>query len=79
MTQEEDVRLALWKSQGNVINISSLVGAIGQSQAVSYVATKDFSFLECSFLGQVDQLPGTLLPQGQLSRGSNSHDQGLGP
>ncbi|XP_070306672.1 17-beta-hydroxysteroid dehydrogenase 14 isoform X7 [Odocoileus virginianus] len=30
----------LRKSQGNVINISSLVGAIGQSQAVPYVATK---------------------------------------
>ena len=30
----------LRKSRGNVINISSLVGAIGQSQAVPYVATK---------------------------------------
>ncbi|KAL4831317.1 hypothetical protein H8958_010024, partial [Nasalis larvatus] len=30
----------LRKSQGNVINISSLVGAIGQAQAVPYVATK---------------------------------------
>uniref|UniRef100_A0A2I3GA46 Pleckstrin homology domain containing A4 n=1 Tax=Nomascus leucogenys TaxID=61853 RepID=A0A2I3GA46_NOMLE len=30
----------LRKSQGNVINISSLVGAIGQVQAVPYVATK---------------------------------------
>ncbi|KAM4825077.1 L-fucose dehydrogenase [Thomomys bottae] len=30
----------LRKSQGNIINISSLVGAIGQSQAVPYVATK---------------------------------------
>ncbi|KAM4801058.1 L-fucose dehydrogenase isoform X1 [Urocitellus parryii] len=30
----------LRKTQGNVINISSLVGAIGQSQAVPYVATK---------------------------------------
>ncbi|KAM7060108.1 LOW QUALITY PROTEIN: L-fucose dehydrogenase [Molossus nigricans] len=30
----------LRKSRGNVINISSLVGAIGQSQAVPHVATK---------------------------------------
>ncbi|XP_059007356.1 17-beta-hydroxysteroid dehydrogenase 14 isoform X1 [Mustela lutreola] len=30
----------LRKSRGNVINISSLVGAIGQVQAVPYVATK---------------------------------------
>ncbi|XP_073914023.1 L-fucose dehydrogenase isoform X5 [Castor canadensis] len=30
----------LRKSQGNVINISSLVGAIGQSQALPYVASK---------------------------------------
>nr|XP_025869606.1 17-beta-hydroxysteroid dehydrogenase 14 [Vulpes vulpes] len=30
----------LRKSQGNIINISSLVGAIGQVQAVPYVATK---------------------------------------
>ncbi|XP_040135127.2 L-fucose dehydrogenase isoform X4 [Ictidomys tridecemlineatus] len=30
----------LRKTQGNVINISSLVGAMGQSQAVPYVATK---------------------------------------
>ncbi|XP_013364492.1 PREDICTED: 17-beta-hydroxysteroid dehydrogenase 14 isoform X2 [Chinchilla lanigera] len=30
----------LRKSQGNVINISSLCGAIGQSQALPYVATK---------------------------------------
>ncbi|XP_048185881.1 17-beta-hydroxysteroid dehydrogenase 14 isoform X2 [Perognathus longimembris pacificus] len=30
----------LRKSQGNVINISSLVGAIGQGQAAPYVATK---------------------------------------
>ncbi|XP_006160244.2 17-beta-hydroxysteroid dehydrogenase 14 [Tupaia chinensis] len=30
----------LRKSRGNVINISSLVGAIGQAQAVPYVATK---------------------------------------
>ncbi|XP_058136527.1 17-beta-hydroxysteroid dehydrogenase 14 isoform X2 [Dasypus novemcinctus] len=30
----------LRRSQGNVINISSLVGAIGQSQAAPYVATK---------------------------------------
>nr|XP_044990262.1 17-beta-hydroxysteroid dehydrogenase 14 isoform X1 [Jaculus jaculus]XP_044990263.1 17-beta-hydroxysteroid dehydrogenase 14 isoform X1 [Jaculus jaculus] len=30
----------LRKSRGNIINISSLVGTIGQSQAVSYVATK---------------------------------------
>ncbi|XP_052049522.1 17-beta-hydroxysteroid dehydrogenase 14 [Apodemus sylvaticus] len=30
----------LRKSRGNIINISSLVGAIGQSQAVTYVATK---------------------------------------
>ncbi|KAM8791612.1 LOW QUALITY PROTEIN: L-fucose dehydrogenase [Rhynchonycteris naso] len=30
----------LRKSQGNIINISSLVGAIGQSQAVPFVATK---------------------------------------
>ncbi|KAB0348334.1 hypothetical protein FD754_013191, partial [Muntiacus muntjak] len=30
----------LRKSRGNVINISSLVGAIGQSQAAPYVATK---------------------------------------
>ncbi|KAM5209749.1 L-fucose dehydrogenase isoform 2-T2 [Hipposideros larvatus] len=30
----------LRKSHGNVINISSLVGGIGQSQAVPYVATK---------------------------------------
>ncbi|XP_063472016.1 17-beta-hydroxysteroid dehydrogenase 14 isoform X2 [Symphalangus syndactylus] len=43
VTQEDDVKLALphlRKSQGNVINISSLVGAIGQVQAVPYVATK---------------------------------------
>ncbi|XP_055226036.1 L-fucose dehydrogenase isoform X3 [Gorilla gorilla gorilla] len=43
VTQEDDVKLALpylRKSQGNVINISSLVGAIGQAQAVPYVATK---------------------------------------
>ncbi|XP_017719786.1 PREDICTED: 17-beta-hydroxysteroid dehydrogenase 14 [Rhinopithecus bieti] len=49
-TQRKDIRkregdsvLALphlRKSQGNVINISSLVGAIGQAQAVPYVATK---------------------------------------
>ncbi|XP_074242208.1 L-fucose dehydrogenase isoform X3 [Saimiri boliviensis] len=30
----------LRKSQGNIINISSLVGAIGQAQAVPYVASK---------------------------------------
>uniref|UniRef100_A0A2K5RA21 Hydroxysteroid 17-beta dehydrogenase 14 n=1 Tax=Cebus imitator TaxID=2715852 RepID=A0A2K5RA21_CEBIM len=30
----------LRKSQGNIINISSLVGAIGQAQAVAYVASK---------------------------------------
>ncbi|XP_032749524.1 17-beta-hydroxysteroid dehydrogenase 14 [Rattus rattus] len=30
----------LRKSKGNIINISSLVGAIGQSQALTYVATK---------------------------------------
>lgn len=30
----------LRKSRGNIINISSLVGAIGQSQALTYVATK---------------------------------------
>ncbi|XP_063109137.1 17-beta-hydroxysteroid dehydrogenase 14 isoform X2 [Cavia porcellus] len=30
----------LRKSQGNIINISSLVGAIGQTQALPYVATK---------------------------------------
>ncbi|XP_006982020.1 L-fucose dehydrogenase [Peromyscus maniculatus bairdii] len=30
----------LRKYRGNIINISSLVGAIGQSQAVTYVATK---------------------------------------
>ncbi|XP_039105443.1 17-beta-hydroxysteroid dehydrogenase 14 [Hyaena hyaena] len=30
----------LRKSQGNIINISSLVGAIGQVQSVPYVATK---------------------------------------
>lgn len=30
----------LRKSRGNIINISSLVGAIGQLQAVPYVATK---------------------------------------
>ncbi|XP_076987352.1 L-fucose dehydrogenase isoform X2 [Tamandua tetradactyla] len=30
----------LRKSRGNIINISSLVGAIGQSRAVPYVATK---------------------------------------
>ncbi|XP_060030065.1 17-beta-hydroxysteroid dehydrogenase 14 isoform X4 [Erinaceus europaeus] len=43
VTQEEDMRLALphlRKTQGNVINISSLVGTIGQSRAVPYVATK---------------------------------------
>ena len=36
----------LRKSQGNIINISSLVGAIGQVQAVPYVATK----VPCPFL-----------------------------
>lgn len=30
----------LRKSQGNIINISSLVGALGQPQALPYVATK---------------------------------------
>ncbi|XP_076790195.1 L-fucose dehydrogenase isoform X1 [Arvicanthis niloticus] len=30
----------LRKSRGNVINISSLVGSVGQSQALTYVATK---------------------------------------
>uniref|UniRef100_A0A2K5DE03 Hydroxysteroid 17-beta dehydrogenase 14 n=1 Tax=Aotus nancymaae TaxID=37293 RepID=A0A2K5DE03_AOTNA len=43
VTQEDDVKLALphlRKSQGNIINISSLVGAIGQAQAVPYVASK---------------------------------------
>lgn len=43
----------LRKSQGNIINISSLVGAIGQVQAVPYVATK----VPCPF---PHSLPGPL-------------------
>ncbi|XP_063798869.1 17-beta-hydroxysteroid dehydrogenase 14 isoform X3 [Pseudophryne corroboree] len=43
VTKEEDIQYALpylRKTQGNIINISSLVGVIGQKHAIPYVATK---------------------------------------
>ncbi|KAL4667373.1 hypothetical protein H8959_006062 [Pygathrix nigripes] len=52
----------LRKSQGNVINISSLVGAIGQAQAVPYVATKIRSTRPCLRWGRQGQL-GVLVAQ----------------
>ncbi|XP_056400508.1 17-beta-hydroxysteroid dehydrogenase 14 isoform X2 [Hyla sarda] len=43
VTKEEEIKYALphlRKTQGNIINISSLVGIIGQKHAIPYVATK---------------------------------------
>jgi len=61
----------LRKTQGNIINLSSLVASIGQKDAATYVATK-VSFSVCA--NESDHLEGnsntSIFPQG----GDHRHD-----